>query len=78
MLLAPIVLVIQAAAPPASAAPPAVPPAVQWKKAEAPVLSNHRQLTFPDRFVKAGESYFSPDDRRIVFQAIERPTDGSA
>jgi tricorn protease-like protein len=28
--------------------------------------------------MKAGESYFSPDDRRIVFQAIERPADGSA
>ena len=79
MPLAPIILVLQAAAQPASAAPPAaVPPAVQWRKAEAPVLANHRQLTFPDRFVKAGESYFSPDDRRIVFQAIERPADGSA
>lgn len=74
MLLAPIVLVMQAAAQPA----PAAPPAVQWSKAEAPVLTGHRQLTFPDRFVKAGESYFSPDDRRIVFQAIERPADGSA
>jgi tricorn protease-like protein len=79
MHLAPIVLVLQAAAQPASAAPPAaVPPEVQWRQAEAPVLSNHRQLTFADRFVKAGESYFSPDDRRIVFQAIERPADGSA
>ena len=74
MSLAPIVLVMQAAAQPA----PAAPPAVQWSKAEAPVLTGHRQLTFPDRFVKAGESYFSPDDRRIVFQAIERPADGSA
>jgi len=78
MLLAPIVLVMQAAAPAAPSAPPAAaPPAVQWSKAEAPVLAGHRQLTFPDRFVKAGESYFSPDDRRIVFQAIERPADGS-
>ena len=78
MLLAPIVLVMQAAAPSAPPAPPAAAAsAVQWSKAEAPVLAGHRQLTFPDRFVKAGESYFSPDDRRIVFQAIERPADGS-
>jgi tricorn protease-like protein len=77
MPLAPIVLVMQAAAQPAPAVPPA-PPAVHWSKAEAPVLTGHRQLTFPDRFVKAGESYFSPDDRRIIFQAIERPADGSA
>jgi TolB protein len=77
MPLAPIVLVMQAAAQPAPPAP-AAPPAVHWSTAEAPVLTGHRQLTFPDRFVKAGESYFSPDDRRIVFQAIERPADGSA
>lgn len=29
------------------------------------------QLTSRDRFVKAGESYFSPDGSRIVFQAVE-------
>jgi TolB protein len=29
------------------------------------------QLTFPDRFVKAGEAYFDPAGGRIVFQAIE-------
>jgi TolB protein len=52
--------------------------AADWRTTEAPVLSHHVQLTSPDRFVKAGESYFSPDDRRIVFQAIERPTDGTA
>lgn len=48
-----------------------------WRTAEAPVLRNHVQLTFADRFVKAGESYFSPDDKRIIFQAIEVPKDGS-
>ena len=36
-----------------------------------------RQITFSERFIKAGESYFSPDAKHIVFQAIERPTDGS-
>jgi dipeptidyl aminopeptidase/acylaminoacyl peptidase len=55
-----------------------VPAVTDFRAAEAPVLTGHVQLTFPDRFVKAGENYFSPDDRRIVFQAIERPLDGSA
>lgn len=40
------------------------------------MLQRHVQLTFPDRFVKAGESYFSPDDQRIIFQAIEKPPEG--
>ena len=63
----------------ASTAPPrpAAARAVDCRAAEAPVLRNHVQLTSADRFVKAGENYFSPDDRRIVFQAIERPKDGS-
>lgn len=66
-------------APAHAADPHAAPPAADandWKTAEAGILENHVQLTFPDRFVKAGESYFSPDDRRIIFQAVERPTDG--
>lgn len=46
-----------------------------WKAAESGVLENHVQLTFPDRFVKAGEAYFSPDNERIIFQAVERPDD---
>jgi len=58
-----------------AAAPTA--PAADFRTAEAPVLRNHVQLTFPDRFVKAGENYFSPDDRKIIFQAIEVPKDGS-
>ena len=57
-----------------TAAGAAVP---DWRATEAPVLTHHVQLTFPDRFIKAGESYFSPDDRRVVFQAIERPADGA-
>ena len=44
---------------------------------EAQVLANPVQLTSPAQFVKAGESYFSPDDRRIIFQGIERPANGS-
>ena len=47
-----------------------------WRAAEKGILANHVQLTFPDRFVKAGEAYFSPDSRRIIFQAIEKPAEG--
>ena len=49
-----------------------------WAAAEDDVLANHVQLTFADRFTKAGESYFSPDDSRIIFQAVEVPPDGEA
>jgi len=44
---------------------------VDWREAEQGILENHVQLTFSDRFVKAGEAYFSPDDTRIIFQAVE-------
>ncbi len=44
---------------------------------DSAVLANPVQLTSSERFLKAGESYFSPDDRRIIFQGIERPDDGS-
>lgn len=47
-----------------------------WREAERGILENHVQLTFPDRFIKAGESYFSPDDRQIIFQAVEVPAEG--
>jgi len=50
--------------------------AAAWREAESGILANHVQLTFPDRFVKAGEAYFSPDGSRIIFQAIEVPADG--
>ncbi|MHC4909554.1 MAG: TolB family protein [Planctomycetota bacterium] len=53
------------------------PVAEDWP-GEAGILSRHVQLTFSDRFVKAGESYFSPDDRHIVFQGIEKPAEGEA
>ena len=45
--------------------------------AAEPGVTGARQITSPDRFIKAGEAYFSPDANRIVFQAVERPTDGS-
>ena len=59
-----------------SARPAAIADAADWRLAEKGILANHVQLTFPDRFEKAGEAYFSPDDRRIIFQAVEKPADG--
>ena len=56
------------------AADPLAP--IGWRETEKGVLANQLQLTGPDRFVKAGEAYFSPDDRRIIFQAIEVPPQG--
>ena len=47
-------------------------PAVQEPMLEHPV-----QLTSSDRFLKAGESYFSDDGRRVIFQAIEQPPVGT-
>jgi len=47
-----------------------------WMNAEKDIFTDWVQLTFSDRFVKAGESYFSPDDSKIIFQAVEKPTDG--
>lgn len=55
----------------------AAPRSIEWAREEAGILANQTQLTFPAQFVKAGESYFSPDGRRVVFQAIENPADGS-
>jgi dipeptidyl aminopeptidase/acylaminoacyl peptidase len=42
-----------------------------------PGVTDARQLTFPDRFIKAGEAYFSPDASRVIFQAIEQPVAGA-
>ena len=53
-------------------------PNPNWQEAEAGILANHVQLTFADRFVKAGESYFSPDDSKLIFQAVELPPAGQA
>jgi len=47
-----------------------------WVSAERGILENHVQLTFPDRFSRAGEAYFSPDDSQIIFQATEADAEG--
>jgi dipeptidyl aminopeptidase/acylaminoacyl peptidase len=55
-------------------APKAEP--LDWRKLEAPILTHHVQLTKRDMFVKAGEAYFSPDGRWIIFQAVAVPEEG--
>jgi len=52
------------------------PAPIDWRKEEAPLLDLWSQLTFPRDFVKAGEAYFSPDGRRIIFQAVPVPEAG--
>ncbi|MEM1329038.1 MAG: hypothetical protein AAGG07_00610 [Planctomycetota bacterium] len=47
-----------------------------WVALEAPLLTDHVQLTTPDRFVKAGEAYFNADSSWIIFQAIPVPPAG--
>src|SRR6266404_7748854 len=43
-----------------------------WPKQEAAHLHNIRQVTRD--FVRAGEGYFSPDGKQIIFQAEEKDT----
>src|ERR1700676_709082 len=50
---------------PLGGAPPA-----DWEALERPHLKNIRQLTHD--FVRAGEGYFSPDAKQIIFQAEEK------
>src|SRR6516165_6783118 len=45
-----------------------------WQQAEAAHLKNIRQVT--KDFVRAGEGYFSPDGKQIIFQA-EEPDSGN-
>lgn len=44
-------------------------PVVDWQSSESKCLANIRQVTFG--FARAGEGYFSPDGKRIIFQAEE-------
>ena len=36
-------------------------PPLDWHSLEAPLLTNHTQLTSAAQFMKAGEAYFSPN-----------------
>jgi len=47
-------------------------PADDWQAQEAAHLKNIRQIT--SDFVRAGEAYFSPDGKRIIYQAEEKAT----
>lgn len=68
-------LVLALLASPALAQPA---PAPDWRAAEAPGLVGQVQLTFPEQFTRAGEAYFSPDAKWVIFQAIAVPKDGEA
>jgi TolB protein len=72
--------VFSAAAAAQEKSPPekVAPASHSWQNDEKDTLGDHVQLTFADRFVKAGESYFSPDDKHIIFQAVETPAAGEA
>ncbi len=48
-----------------------------WQQDEAGILANHVQLTSRDDFIRAGEAYFSPDGKWIIFQAIPTPAFGN-
>src|SRR5438045_6549161 len=50
---------------------PAQPPD-DWKAKESVHLTNVKQVT--SDFVRAGEGYFSPDGKKIIFQAEEKDT----
>ena len=43
---------------------------------EANAIGEPVLLTEPSQFLKAGESYFDPASKRIIFQAIEHPPEG--
>jgi TolB protein len=77
LLLAPLLAIQPTPAAPAPV--PATPAPPSWTTAEAPLLSRHLQLTFPDRFLRAGEAYFdhASPPRWIVFQAVEQPAPGT-
>lgn len=47
-----------------------------WRRGEAGTLADHVQLTFPEQFLKAGEAYFSPTGRWIIFQATPAAAEG--
>lgn len=47
-----------------------VQPAEDWQKMESKYLHNIKQVTFD--FVRAGEGYFSPDGKQIIYQAEEK------
>ena len=53
-----------------AAAPSDPDVAIRADASEAPILGRPVQLTSATQFRKAGESYFSPDGARVIFQAV--------
>jgi Tol biopolymer transport system component len=60
--------VVVGLAAPCALAQPGAP--IDWRAEEAGILANQTQLTFAEDFSKAGEAYFSPDGKWIIFQAV--------
>ena len=50
----------------------AADPATDWQAAEAKYFTNIKQVTRD--FVRAGEGYFSPDGKKVIYQAEEKDT----
>src|ERR1041385_2823765 len=50
----------------------AAAPGDDWQQLENVHLKNTKQVT--SGFVRAGEGYFSPDGKKIIFQAEEKDT----
>jgi Tol biopolymer transport system component len=44
-----------------------------WRAKESAFFTRTWQITRPERFNRAGESYFSPDGRWVIFQGTENP-----
>jgi hypothetical protein len=83
-MIQPAVLVLAAASCVAGSqpTPPGQPAAaaahLDWRRLEAPLLRRHVQVTSRERFVRAGEAYFSHDNPPtwIIFQAVPVPEAG--
>jgi hypothetical protein len=66
----------KANASPRATEKPEIADGAAWKTLESPFLTNAVQLTFRDKFARAGEAYFSSDGEWIIFQAILVPDAG--
>lgn len=77
MILTAASLALTAAATAAPVASPNPEWDADWPARESWCLTDHVQLTSEHDFLKAGESYFSPDAAMIIFQGTPRPTGGA-
>ncbi len=49
---------------------------LEWANQEKGILENHIQLTSSKDFFRAGEQYFSPDMKWLIFQGVVNPAEG--